>query len=568
MNANHKLYRRPFVLNRINDLLETLHKSPNRINVKGLCLILIIGLSLLPTKALSSLRLEEGSYANPTIIDTLRTRANLNFTYHGCDPNPKPENIRLSTDGDCKLARSYELGQDGEAKSLSGTIGEMLVSYKGDKKDCSQKYTRTLHTNLSLEDAYKKFESKGCYPTHLVIRDNETKNSGAVWRTRKQKGLCSLPDTKVSKKGFPTEDHDFFNLSANEDGFKVGDHTHYRYNHNSKEWCVRYRENPYKCGQFPSPLPMAYKNTGTGNVYVKGVVALNPNGEASIYAIDKSYPNLRAMFQDQRDGNFKKVNRQKGRIDFRTWQKDNGVPRSIISSYEYDPENPTGRHQRSLNFFPRNTFGVGITRSWCDEEHCFLGMKNINDIIKSKCKGKTGESRRECEFEIGRIRCNNDKKIELTQGGSGNSCHSCLGITPGVCAINTPEVDIVKKNLVETDELKIDSHGEYIMRPGVENGLAANYTRIAEKPKRKGCFDGYARDSLDIFDSGSPLVRSAQSVEERKISIHPSQQTANTDPKNSPETLEKITQPQNETPKKEPTQKINLEITLPTPEIY
>ena len=472
-----------------------------------------IGFFLFSTEALSTLKLERGSYANPTIIDTLTDNANLNFTYHGCDPNPKAENIRLSTDGDCKLGQNYDLGQNGDAKAFSGIVGEMLVSYRGDKKDCSQKYTKTLHTNLSLKEAYEKFEKKGCYPNHLVIRDSATKNTRAVWRTRKQKGLCTLPETKVKKEGFPTEDFDFFNLSANEDGFKIGDHTHYRYNHNTKEWCVRYRKNPYKCGQWPSPLPMAYKNTGTGNVYLKAVVALDPNGGASIYAIDKSYPNTKAMFQDQKSGNFKNVNHTKGRIDFRTYQKDNGVPRSMISSYEYDPQNPAGRHQRSLNFFPRNNFGVGITHSWCSEEHCFLGM-NINDIVKSKCQGKTtADSWAECKSNIERMRCRKDKRIDLTRGGNGNSCHSCLGITPGVCAIDTPEVNTIKKKLIETDTLKINSSGEYVMRPGVESGLARNYVRIAETPKRKGCFEGYARDSQDIFEAGSPRVRSAQSVE-------------------------------------------------------
>ena len=472
-----------------------------------------IGCLLFSTEALSSLRLEKGSYSNPTIIDNLTNKANLNFTYHGCDPNPKAENIELTTDGNCQLARNYNLGQDGEAISLSGKVGEMLVSYKGDQKNCPQKHTKTLHTNLSLEDAYKKFEDKGCYPTHLVIRDSETKNSRAVWRTRKQKGLCTLPETKVSKAGFPTEDFDFFNLSANEDGFKIGDHTHYRYNHNTRQWCVRYRENPYKCGHWPSPLPMAYKNTGTGNVYLKAVVALSPDGGASIYAIDKNYPNTRALFQDQKNGNFVNVNHTKGRVDFRTWQRDNGVPRSMISSYEYDSENPEGRHQRSLNFFPRNTFGVGVTRSWCHEEHCFLG-KNINDIMVSKCQNRTGVSLRDCHSDIKKIQCKNDRRIDLTRGGNGNSCHSCLGITPGVCATETPEVDIIKKNLIETDTLKINSRGEYVMRPGVESGLALNYTHIAENPKKKGCFEGYARDSLDIFDS-SPRTRSAQSVKDK-----------------------------------------------------
>ncbi len=510
--------------------------------IKYLC---FIGFLLFSTEALSTLRLEKGSYANPTIIDTLTDNANLNFTYHGCDPDPKAENIRLSTDGDCKLAQNYNLGQNGDAKSFSGTVGEMLVSYKGDKKGCSEKHTKTLHTNLSLKDAYKKFEAKSCYPTHLVIRDSATKNKRAVWRTRNQRGLCRLPDTRVKKEGFPTEDFDFFNLSANEDGFKVGDHTHYRYNHNTKEWCVRYRKNPYKCGDWPSPLPMAYKNTGTGNVYLKAVVALNPNGGASIYAIDKNYPNTRAMFQDQKDGNFVNVNHHKGRIDFRTYQKNNGVPRSMISSYEYDPEDLAGRHQRSLNFFPRNTFGTGVTHSWCPEEHCFLGM-NVDDIIKSRCQGKTGDSLAECEFGIKRIRCKNDKTIDLTRGGNGNSCHSCLGVTPGVCAIDTPEVNIIKKNLVETDTLKINSRGEYVMRPGVESGLALNYTRIAETPKKKGCFEGHARDSQDIFYSGSDRVRSAQSVENRPVKDRPKSETT---PQTSSDNTEKM---KPETPEKPP----------------
>ncbi len=480
--------------------------------IKCFCLI---GFLLFSQKTWSSLRLEKGSYANPTLIDTLTASTNLNFTYHGCDPTPNPENIELVTDGDCRLVREYDLGQSDGLKSASGTIGEMIVRYKNDQTDCSRKYTKTLHTRLSLKDAYEKFESKKCYPTHLLIRDSARRNSRYVFRTRKQKGLCTLPKINVSKEGFPTEDHDFFNLSANEDGFKIGDHTHYRYNHNSEQWCVSYRKNPYKCGQFPSPLPMAYKNTGTGRTYLKAVVSLSPDGGASIFAIDKNYPNVKAMFEDQKKGNFTKVDHTKGRIDFRTWQKDNGIPRSMISSYEYDPDNPNGRHQRSLNFFPRNSFGVGITRSWCPEEHCFLGM-NADDIIASRCQGKTGESLEECKFNIKKTSCGKDPKIELSRGGNGNSCHSCLGITPGVCAIETHEVNIIKNRLIETDTLRINDQGEYVMKQGVESGLAANYAHIAEKPKKRGCFDGYARDSLDIFDSREPGVRAATSVKKNE----------------------------------------------------
>ena len=74
-----------------------------------------------------------------------------------------------------------------------------------------------------------------------------------------------------------------------------------------------------------------------------------------------------------------------------------------------------------------------------------------------------------------------------------------------------------------------------MMRPGVESGLALNYARIAESPKKKGCFDGYARDSLDVFNSGAPAVRSAQSMNKDK----PKPETPSEGTKAIPETTSK-----------------------------
>ena len=478
--------------------------------------LLVVGSSILFCfQVFSSLRLEQGSYANPTMIDTLTASANLNFTYYGCDPNPKAENIKLTTDGQCHLVRNYSLGQSGGLQSLSGTIGEMLVQYKGDQTNCSKKYTRTLHTRISLKDAYEKFQSKNCYPTHLLIRDSkEQKKTRFVWRTRRQRGLCALPETRISKQGFPTEEHPFFHLSANEDGFKIGDHTHYRYNHNRQQWCVSYRKNPYKCGQFPSPLPMAYKDKNTGKIHLKGVVALNPNGKASIFAIDKTYSDLKELFEDQKNGGFREIDQGKGRIGFRTWQKANGVPRSIVSSYVYNPSKVMGSHQRSIYFFPRNSFGVDITKTWCPEEHCFHEL-DVKKLTSLKCTHlRDPEKNTACAEDVRKnnLTCPKKPHVKLEHGGSRNICHSCLGMTPGLCAISKQQVQQIQQKLRQTDTFQITQQGEYKMRPGVEDGLAMNYMRMVETPKNKGCFVGYTASP----EAGQGL-RSAQSIETPKI---------------------------------------------------
>ncbi len=455
-------------------------------------LALVITLIQSP-KALASLQLDGGSYANRTHIDTAMRRANLNFIYNGCDPNPSPSRIRIKSDGNCRLARNYNLNQEAGNSAVSGTVGELVATYEEpSSQTCANPVPRRLHSNVSLESIYETFQKQQCFPTYFVLKDGDGEGALQIAQRRSDKGLCKIPDTRIKKEGFPTEDFDFFNLRANESGFRLGDHTTYRYDYDSKNWCVKHRQNDEKCGQWPSPLPMLYQGSADRRFHVKGTITLSPDGKASVRAIDKSYPSLKDVFSDQKMGGLTQTDVSRGRIDFHTWRNINGLVRSNVSSYETDE--PRGHHQRSLNFIARNVMGIGITNSWCPQEHCFIGVKS---------EGLQSSS------------CNQPPLIDISRGGNGNTCHSCIGITPGLCALQPEEVQAVRARVVEDEDFKLLATGEYQFNENIDRGLEKNFSRIVSNPRKPGCHQGYAPAFTEIFDPGA-ASRSVNALDEKQ----------------------------------------------------
>ncbi len=459
-------------------------------------MILLISFMVSLTSSLlhASLTLEQGSYANRSHVDTVLRTANLNFVYNGCDPHPSPERVRLVVDGDCRSATQSSIAENLGQNPLEARVGEVIARYDEDATaTCANRVTRRLHTNLSLLGIYEEFLKKGCFPTHLVVKDGTGRGQNRVFKAENNKSLCRLPETRITKSGFPTEDHSFFNMTANDNGFKIGDHSQFRFDHDAKQWCVKYQDNAEKCGQWPSPLPLAYTDSGDRKIHLKATVTLGMDGKASIRAINKTYNTQAELFNDQKNGALTQTDKSKGRIDYHTWRKPNGLIRAIARSYETDE--PHANHQRSLNFFARNVFGVGVTNSWCPEEHCFLGVEDEN---------------------LRPSRCGTNPRIEMTRGGNGNTCHSCVGITPGHCAIEEQEVAIVREKLLQDNQFTIQTTGEYKLGQDIERGLARNYERMVTNPRNPGCHSGYAPSFYDVFDSGAAPSAETRSINQEK----------------------------------------------------
>ena len=477
---------------------ETVKPQEDSMNLKHFLrfFLLIFSLLFFSQHIFAELRLEIGSHYNRTHMDMAMGRANLNFIYRGCDRNPNPSDIKLNVDGNCKLARDHALGQSGGSTSRSGMVGDILATYTDKNPGCTTKVTRRIHINKSLRDVYNQFQAKGCTPAFLVIKDGTGEGSKGFIKDMNNKGLCTLPDTRISKPGFPTENFPFFNLTATDKGFKIGDHTKYEYDHNNKVWCVQYRNNPKKCGQWPSPLPMAYKDSGDSRFQVRGVVELGNDGKASIRAINKSYATQAELFEAQKRGEFENTDTSKGRIDYQTWRKPNGLVRAIARSYTVDSSNAT--HQRSVNFFARNMFGIGITNTWCPGEHCFADVTEAS-LQASKCSDKP--------------------IINMTNGGNGNVCQSCIGITPGQCAIEKPEVDFLRTQL--TSDFPLTPQGEYRFGQNINEPLMKNFNRIVANPKTPGCQQGYAPAFDKLFDPGEALRETGEgrSVQQKNESL-------------------------------------------------
>lgn len=442
----------------------------------------------------AKIMLQKGDWATRSVIDTALRRTNLTFKYKGCDKNPSSNKLKLKSDGICKNIESYKLSSGDNQFIQQGRVGEILAEYDEPAGDCQQVTEKTLVAPFSLVSIYDKFKENGCRPTHVLIRDSMDDNDHSrIWKAQANKSLCKLRMAHIKKDGFPTEIHPSFNLTANDQGFKIGKHTHYRFDHDNKVWCVKFQNGPDKCGHWPAPLPMAYQNTKTGKFHVRATMTLTPDGKASIRGINKVYNNLDEVYAAQKRGDLNNTDASEGRVDYKTWRKPSGLIRAIAKAYETDT--PHANHQRSMNFFARNIFGVGITNSWCPEEHCFMAPKT--DRLKASA-------------------CKKDPTVEMSHGGNGNTCHSCIGITPGHCAIEPDEVAVVRSALKQDDAFTIQHTGEYKWGQNVESGLIKNFQNIVSNPKNPGCHKGYAPSYDDIFDPANTgtEVRTINSISE------------------------------------------------------
>lgn len=450
-------------------------------------LTLLVAIHLIACPGHSILRLEVGSHFNPTHIDTALGRANLNFLYHGCDRNPNPNNLQFVPDSKCTKEVSYRMGSNGNRQAVTNMVGEITVSYKDATPSCEKKVTRRFHANdkINFQNAYAQFLKMGCTPDHLLIKDTSAEVN-QVRKSIRERTLCKIPPTVIEKPGFPTE-IPHFKMTANDEGFQIGD-TRYSYNHDHNVWCAVYLpkpdpKNPSGCRfqqDFPDQIPLLEQDIHSDRHFVRGTVSLLPGGKAQIRSINKSYPNREAVTRAQMNGELLSTDKDKGRIDFQTWRKSNGLVRSIVRSFEKDAEN--ARHQRSINFFGRNVFGIGITNSWCGTDHCFAHVT---------------------QERLERHQCRQPSSVNLHNGGNGNLCHSCIGITPGHCAIERTEVDFIRSKLVQNDRFKITDRGEYKMGQKVEQGIMTNYDRIVAHPKNPGCHPGYAPSFDRLFNQPS-----------------------------------------------------------------
>ena len=465
------------------------------VKLKSIFKVLIPLTSLLvASQSQALLRLEPGSHFNPSHIDTALGRANLNFIYEGCDRNPDPRRVTLTADPSCTDEVSFRMGSNGNREAINTQVGEITVSYQDQTTTCEEKVTRRIHTNHNLRTEYAKFLEMGCTPDHLLIKDT-SEEVNQIRKSMREKSLCQIPETVIEKPGFPTE-IPHFKMKANDKGFMIGD-TKYSYNHDHNVWCAVYvprpdPNNPTGCRHhqdWPDQIPLLEKDKNSDRHFVRGTVSLLPGGKAQIRSINKSYPNREAVTRAQMNGEWVDNDKDKGRIDFQTWRKSNGLVRSIVRSYETD--SPNSRHQRAINFFARNVFGIGITNSWCDTDHCFANVT---------------------QERLERHECTAPASVNLHNGGNGNLCHSCIGITPGHCAIERTEVDFIRGKLQQNRQFRIMDTGEYSLAElptqgqpvnftrALEAGLMTNYDRIVTNPKNPGCHSGYAPSFDNLFE--------------------------------------------------------------------
>ncbi|MEM7645848.1 MAG: hypothetical protein AAF203_02960 [Pseudomonadota bacterium] len=508
----------------------------------SLSVFVFIG-TIFSVSANASVKLTSGTFPFATDIDAIKGEAYLSLEYEGCE-EPKPESVTLTPDLSSCNSIETELAQE-EGKVLrSGKIGMIKLGYNNSKPRCSkgnQGYRKkTFFVKRNVISLYDQFRKAKCYPDHLAIYDSEGQ---AITRDLRDKTLCEIPKTKVTKEGFPTEDYSFFSVRANDKGFQVGDHTFYRYDHNSgawevsfkaknqtrcgatkaealpqltkhqklegdpthrydegkKQWCATYNLTTTVLGKFPQPLPIRTTDRTTGETRVHAVVNLTTDsrgrGVASIKAMpaDAVYANTKELWAAQKRGDFRtKVDKSKGYLDFVSMRDDgrdgkpgSGMTRTIARSYLQ--EDGVLKHQKAVHFVPREVFGTRVTQGWCDKEHCFSQIQSSKIPL--------------CE------------SFAVNTKYKGNLCHSCLGMMPGHCATNRDQANFVRENLIQNENFELDNRlGEPVKKKSLLAGLLLNYDRIIKSPANPGCYEGTTPEFAEEFDP----ARSSASTPEKK----------------------------------------------------
>ncbi|MEM7647280.1 MAG: hypothetical protein AAF203_10240, partial [Pseudomonadota bacterium] len=472
----------------------------------------------------AKITLERGSLVNTTPwvnrshIDSFHGKVNLNFTYRGCDKNPSADKIKMKVNPDCLDAKEYQLKNPQDGTAVVGNVGEILTSYDEPQETCleSEKVTKRLHDYRSFLDLYNQLQAKGCTPSHIVLTNlSNDKTVQRMHKSLRDRTLCSLPRTRIRKNNFPLDQDPRFHLKANDKGFTIGNHSRYWFDHDSKEWCVKYKEKEKKCGVWGSPIPLAYQDDGDKQFHLKATVSLSPGGQAVFRAINKTFRSQAALFAAQKAGELVNTDTSKGRIEFRTFRNDRtGLIRTKIESFRTDGPNATP--ERSMNLMARNIFGDAATYSWCSKEHCFYRPPTHAAFNKLSCQT---EENKTSQTKACYNSCDTENGINMSHGANLGACYSCVGITPGDCAtaaetvgkdpkdkqnISNKSVAILRSNFTENENFAIDPlTGEYRLKNNVTAGLSNMFSQMILKPANPGCHEGISSSSEEFLPSRS-----------------------------------------------------------------
>ena len=383
--------------------------------------IYIIGsifyLGLLNAALAGKLQIVHGTSSGHSTIDMDKGYAVVNFEYQTCSQTaPDPKKIKI-VENNC---------QSGRKGNKTFDVAEMVFDYEDNSANTpgceikTHKMRRVFTLKGAVENLRKKSGNENCRPAAIAIRD---RHDNFIKRRHNDFRVCKMPLRKVTMpKGFGTEDSVSANLSANHNTLRFGTRnngTQYQYDPDNKVWAVEHCQDRAagKCevrvSNFVSPLPIMFRNKSTGKEYLAGSIRLNTDGTATIRSHESKRKAYKPgeVFKDAPFDNI--VEEDHGVIKIDASKKVNRSRTMMIQALDRN-----GQPIRTMTIAGRRLMGKQANERWCNQENCFRSSQIEQQY---RCVSKTPE-------------------IRMADGGNGNVCYSCLGITAGVCKKGEPNI--------------------------------------------------------------------------------------------------------------------------------
>lgn len=332
---------------------------------------------------------------------------------------------------------------------------EMTIA---DPDECAQGKCPSLATPrvastplpINLSNATLQQELKKCSPekNYLLIKDAVTNKS--LVASLADKSLCKLDKRRIFTEGAPWDDGETpitQIFTSNKNGFFIGEHTHYFFDEQKKDWCIHFRPDlgstAPSCGYSNMTRSIAFGIPSLDKKVQKGVVKLSVdaygNPVAEIGTSDKpeyskspklDKPLLRVSLMnktsDECAAKSGPGSSNPNAEIFKKCLEDAKKGRHTI----FEALNKDGAVVRKINVSP--TYSVGSTAgeaNSCEANACLQAPKEVLAEDSPLSCAKTASQ----PFKV--------------PGNGKEVCYSCNGISSGSCGVE--KVLLNKTNIAE-----------------------------------------------------------------------------------------------------------------------
>ncbi len=358
-------------------------------------------------------------------------------TFSGCNKaNDKAVYITLSSDGqeiverrdkpNCLEARQTEVLSN--ARYCKDNESPTLVLTLQQQSTCSN--NQTCASPVSSSTSVKSFpvpqaEINRCSPQHQNVVIRNRGGGPSMLASFKQNEHCGKRfgsrQIKTGNLLWDQENKPDYQINVDDEGgFKIGNHTHYYFDFQKKQWCNHFiptdRET-CSASFTDATIPIAYttgaslaQNGDRNTVWFnKGVVKLEVINNKPVATVGH------ATSSKFSDGAVLDV--EKPVLKVTISDTDTAGRRSVFELK--DPKQPDKNFGR-IEVSPTYSLGTDLTQSneTCDKNRCL----NLPSALATTVADR-------------KLQCTSEHKLDLTT--SNNLCYSCNGITSGSCGTTT-----------------------------------------------------------------------------------------------------------------------------------